>query len=150
MILAVLSDLPCFEDHVCSAAMDDPFGMLDLPAPVQPGQPLTELHGIAAQHKLHDLAQGVTVVTTTVDHAGRETVTTKQLAPDRAAAQLIAAKFDPSWQGSGGSVGLALTVNVLGNTASIIAHRNAAQKTVSTVLPRQIEAGVDSRQDGAG
>ena len=77
--------------------------LLDTPAvPATPGEPLTEQHGIAAQHSLHKLAQGMTVETVTVDHMGRETVTTKQLPPNLAAAQAIAAKFDPTWQAGQG------------------------------------------------
>lgn len=108
------------------------------PVPVLPGQPLTELHGIAAQHKLHELAQGVTVKTVTIDHAGRETVTTKQLPPSLPAAQAIAARFDSAWQGSAGQGSATLVVNVLGNTAQIVAHRAAQQSVVSTV-PAQAE-----------
>jgi hypothetical protein len=74
--------------------MDDPFGLVQADA----GE-LTDSHRIAAEQSLHKLAQGVTVVTTTVDHAGRETVVTKQLPPNVVAVQSILTGLAPQrWQ----------------------------------------------------
>lgn len=56
---------------------------------------LNDVHRIATEHALYRAAQGMTVETVTVDHAGRETVTTKQLPPNVEAAKTILAATAP-------------------------------------------------------
>lgn len=81
--------------------MDDPFGLVQVAeaTPVQPGEPLGQHHVASVEHALYRAAQGMTVETVTVDHAGRETVVSKQLPPNVPAAQAILTALAPQrWQ----------------------------------------------------
>jgi hypothetical protein len=85
---------------------DDPFGLVAVAAtftvPAVPGELLGPAHAASVEHALYRAAQGMTVETVTTDHAGRETVTTKQLPPNVTAAQALLAAIVPDRYGTGG------------------------------------------------
>jgi hypothetical protein len=89
---------------------DDPFGLVAVAAtftvpatPAVPGELLGPAHAASVEHALYRAAQGMTVETVTTDHAGRETVTTKQLPPNVIAAQALLAAIVPDRYGTGGA-----------------------------------------------
>ena len=72
-----------------------PTDWLDLANSAAAGKQLDDSHRIATEHALYRAAQGMDVKTVTVDSSGRETVVTKQLPPNVAAATAILAATAP-------------------------------------------------------
>ena len=118
--------------------------LLDMPAaPTVPGELLGPAHAASVEHALYRAAQGMEVHTTTVDSMGRETVTTKQLPPNVAAAQALLGAIVPDRYGTGGAgqagpaqAGITLHITCNGLPLSQFVAKPVIEGEIVPTLPR--------------